>query len=281
VTASIAESWEDLVTVGLLGTDRRDPPELPAGPLADTVADTLRPTPQGRLLAAVAATVVARRCGTRPLPPHPPLMPPADDDRRLLPVRAVERWRGVIADWPVLEAEWLALATAGTWRPPPDLLVALLRRHRRSPVLAGAVLGWGGASAAWLVDQVPDLAPVDARQPLAVTTTTTTTPNPLAVPAELEPLLDGEAEELASAIGGGLDSGAYRWAHRAVLLNAIVRADRRSLPDLLAALRRGRDSADSATLETTLALREALIELAAVRLAMIAELRPDPAEESR
>jgi hypothetical protein len=274
--ATITESWDELVTVGLLGTDRRDPPELPPGPLADSVADTLRPTPQGRLLAAVAATVVARRCGVRPLPPHPPLMPPAADGRRLLPVAAVERWRAVVAEWPVLEAEWLALATAGPWRPPPDLLVALLRRHRRSPVLTGAVLAWGGAPAAWLVDQVPDLAPLDARRPPPPATPATALP----VPAELEPLLDGNVDQLAAAIDGGLDSGDYRWAHRAVLLNTVARAGRRSLPSLLAALRRGRDAASGAGLETTLALREALIELAAVRIAMIAELQQDPAEES-
>ena len=51
--------WAELVTTGLLGTDRRDPPDLPAGPVADVVADALDRTPAARLLTAVAATTCA------------------------------------------------------------------------------------------------------------------------------------------------------------------------------------------------------------------------------
>ena len=159
---ALADTWDELVTAGLLGTERRDPPELPAGLLADTVADVQRTTPQGRLLAAVAATVVAQRCGATPLPPRPLLLPPEPDHRPLLPTAAVERWQMIVSSWPVLEAEWLGRAASGGWRPAPDVLVALLRRHRRTPVLARAVLAWGGPAAAWLVDHIPDLEPVAA-----------------------------------------------------------------------------------------------------------------------
>jgi hypothetical protein len=270
MTATVADAWDELVTAALLGTDRRDPPELPAGPLADTVADALRPTPQGRLLAAVAAITVARRSGATPLPPHAALQPPEPDLRPLLPSGAVERWQAIVSEWPVLEAEWLAVAAASGWRPAADVLVGLLRRHRRSRVLADAVLAWGGALAGWLVDNVPDLAPADAR-PLPPTGAARALP----VPARLEPLLDGPAEPLATALAEGLAAGEYRWSHRAVLLNVAARVRPECLAGIVATLSSGRerlgaDGADSAPL----ALWEALIELAVVRRAMLDELRP-------
>jgi hypothetical protein len=270
MTAAIADTWDELVTAALLGTDRRDPPELPPGPLADTVADAVRPTPQGRLLAAVAATTVARRSGVTPLPRLPALQPPEPDARPLLPPAAVERWQAIVSAWPLLEAEWLAVAAASGWRPAADVLVGLLRRHRRSRVLAEAVLGWGGALAAWLVDHVPDLAPAEA-PPLPPTGAARALP----VPARLEPLLDGPAEPLAAALVEGLQSGEYRWSHRAVLLNVIARVRPACLTDVVAALSSGRSAlgADAGDV-APLALWEALIELALVRRAMLDELRP-------
>jgi len=266
--STVADSWNELVTVGLLGTDRRDPPDLPAGPLADTVADALRPTPQGRLLAAVATMVTAQRCGATPLSPGPGLLAPDPDDRPLLPASAAERWHRIVAEWPVLEAEWLATAAASGWRPAPDVLVALLRRHRRSPVLAQAALAWGGPTAAWLVDNVPDLAPIDERRPAPLGEL-----RPLPVPAELEPLLHGEPAALAAALTSGLSAGLYRWSHRAVLLNVVARMDASALPTVISTLRHCRESLDEAADDAApLAVWEALIELAEERLEMLAEL---------
>jgi hypothetical protein len=274
MTTTIADTWDELVTAALLGTDRRDPPELPVGPLADTVADALRPTPQGRLLAAVAATTVARRSGATPLPPLPVLQPPEPDRRPMLPTAAVERWVAIVAEWPVLEAEWLAVAAASGWRPAADVLVGLLRRHRRSRVLADAVLAWGGPLAAWLVDNVPDLGPVDAR-PLPPGAAARALP----VPARLEPLLDGPAEPLAAALAEGLTSGEYRWSHRAVLLNVVARVQPTSLTDIVTTLSGGRDALGAEAADVApLALWEALIELALVRRAMLHELRPSNGE---
>ena len=107
-----------------------------------------------------------------------------------------------MSGWPVLEAEWLAVAAAGGWRPAPDVLVALLRRHRRSPLLAHAVLAWGGLVAAWLVDHVPDLDPAGS----AVAPPSGAV-RPLPVPAEVEPLLSGDAGILADRLTNGLASG--------------------------------------------------------------------------
>jgi hypothetical protein len=261
---AIADTWSEVVTVGLLGTDRRDPPELPAGPLADTVADAVRPTPQGRLLASVAAMVVARWCGALPLQSSAPLMGPDDDPRPLLPVAAVGRWYRIVADHPVLEPEWLVLAARSGCRPPPDVLVALLRRHNRSPVVANAVLVWGGPTAAWLVEQVPELAPAHSRPAAPIPDARV-----LPVPAELEPLLAGPPAELVGALLDGLVTGTFKWAHRGVLLNAIARMDPASLPLVITALSRGRDAitAGEGDLDSVapLAIWEALIELAIVR----------------
>ena len=270
--ASAADTWAELVTVGLLGTDRRDPPELPDGPIADLVADALRPTPQGRLLASVSAMVVARRCGVLPLSPRPPLMPPDDDPRPMLPVVAARRWHSLVANWPILEPEWLAAASFHGWRPPPDVLVAMLRRHGRSPHVAANVVVFGGPVAPWLIDHQPDLAPFTARQEAPP-------PRVLPVPAELEPLLGGSPDDIATAVVSGLAAGHYKWSHRAVLLNTVARVARTTLPSLIAALEAGRERVEahghlSREPGSPLSLWETLIELAAVRRDMLDELEP-------
>jgi hypothetical protein len=48
-TASLTEHWLELVTVALLGTDRREPPDPPVGALADLVSDSVAPTASARL----------------------------------------------------------------------------------------------------------------------------------------------------------------------------------------------------------------------------------------
>lgn len=270
------ELWRQLVTAGLLGTDRRDPPLLPSGALADTVADALRPTPQGRLLAAVATAVVVRRCASVPLSPSPPLRRPAADDRPLLPTAAVERWRSIVSTWPVLEAEWLVVASSTGWRPAADVLIALLRRHRRSPNVFTAAVKWGGPLAAWLREQLPDLVPTAAeRRPAdAARHAADVAPRP-PVPAELEPLMAGPAGPLAEALVDGLGAGHYRWSHRGVLLNTVARMNAGALGGVLDALIAGRQAIDDAVPgEAPLAIWEALIELGDVRRAMLTELSP-------
>lgn len=289
--------WGDLVTVGLLGTDRREPPELAPGPVGDVVADAVRSTPHGRLLASVSAMVVARRCGAQPLPSRPPLMSPPADSRPMLPVAAAQRWTEIVAHWPVLEPEWLAVASARGWRPSPDVLVALIRRHRRSPFVAAAVVAFGGSVASWLVEHLPDLAPYDTGRPASALAETRTLP----VPADLNRLLDGPADVLADAVVTGLTNGTFKWSHRAVLLNAIARLPRRSLDVVIAALELGREAIEcggpgsgatgaplsrgpkslrpksdrpksGATGGAPLSLWESLIELATVRRSMLDEL---------
>ena len=51
--ADVRASWDELVAVAMLGTDRRNPPQ-PAGVIADLVDDTVRSTPSEGMLAQVA-----------------------------------------------------------------------------------------------------------------------------------------------------------------------------------------------------------------------------------
>ncbi len=268
------ETWSELVTVGLLGTDRRDPPELPDGPVADVVADAVRHTPQGRLLASVSAMVVARRCGARPLDVRPSLIGPPVDTRPMIPVVAGGRWHEIVAQWPVLEPEWLAAAGAAGWKPSPDVLVAMLRRHRRSPHVAALVIAFGGPVAPWLVEHLPDLQPFESRPGAAAPAARV-----LAVPAELERILDEPDTVLVDALVGGLIAGEFAWAHRTVLLNTMARLPPRSLGAAVVALENGRAAIPNGTdaageRAAPLALWESLLELAEVRRAMLDELEP-------
>ena len=117
--------WNEMVTVALLGTDRRDPPAPPAGGLADLAADDPQPTPSQRLLQQVAGCTIVRRAGLVPGAPAATVAPPAADPRSVTPHSATTTWRRVVADWPVLEDEWVLavirsgrrLATRACWRP--------------------------------------------------------------------------------------------------------------------------------------------------------------------
>jgi hypothetical protein len=261
MSGSVAAFWEELVTTALLGTDRRDPPEPPPGPLADTVADATRPTASGRMLAAAAACTAVRRAGITPLAPAVQLAPPEPDGRPMVPASTAERWRYVVAHWPVLEDEWLDWVAGGGWRLVPDLLVALLLRHRADPVRRARVDALGGAMVPWLVGHRPELAAT--RPPLD-----TGTRPPLAVGPDLAPLLGGEPGAVAATIASRLSSAAFGPPHRAVLVNFVagVRAD--ALPLLADALRTVNPASPSA------GLAYALADLATTRHEMLAELRP-------
>lgn len=274
--AAVSYLPAELVTAGLLGTDRRDPPPRPAGPVADLVADALDPTPAARLLTAVAATVVARRAGLTPAAPRPAPQPPGSDPRPLLPAAAARRWFAVTAEWLVLEPEWLRVATAAGWRPPPDVLVAQLRRVR-SASDRRAVLDFGGPVAAWLVDQLPELFPPPGRARAGEVPD-----EELVVPVELGAAFDRPPAELAALVAGGLSSGTYRWAHREVLVNTVAAAPPGALPALRAALEEGRAEQERLAREggeppAPLGLWASLIELADVRHEMLLELEPPDA----
>ncbi len=220
--ATVADHWQELVTAALLGSDRRDPPEPPAGPLADVVADTASPTPSARMLATVAACAAVRRAGLRPHPPTPLLTEPAADGRAMVPPAAARRWRSIIAEWPVLEDEWLAIVEQRRLRLPPDVLVGLLRRHQRDAARAACVVRIGEPLAGWLIDQRPALAPAARRSPPPSELGVDGLPA-LAVPPALLALLTAPPDDITASITAGLADGSFGVAHRAVLINFVAR----------------------------------------------------------
>ena len=258
----VAEHWHELVTAALLGTDRRDPPDAPPGPLADAVADCAAPTPSGRMLAAVATCTAVRRAGLRPRPPVTPLAPPESDGRPTVSQAAARRWRSVVAQWPVLEDEWLAVVESCNRRLPPDVLVGLLQRHSGDAMRWSRVMRLGDPLASWLVEQQPDLAPRAGRPRRAVADEPPTLP----VPPSLVPLLAADTDTIVRVLVGGVLDGTFAAAHRAVLVNFLARMRPDACHPLAVALR------DADPPHPVVSLVHLLADLAETRHQMLEEL---------
>jgi hypothetical protein len=160
--ASLDEHWHELVTAALLGTERRSPPEPPVALVADVVADAVAPDDAARMLATVAAVTAARRAAFVPLAAADRLQSPPDDPRPVTPPRASDTWRTIVAEWPVLEDEWMLAVIERGYRLAPDVLVAALDRHRRDPVRRARAALAGGTRGAWVTANIPELAPIGA-----------------------------------------------------------------------------------------------------------------------
>jgi hypothetical protein len=259
------DHWRELVTVAMLGTDRRDPPE-PVGPLADLVADTVRDAPSERMLAQVAACVAVRRAGVLPGPPIDVLAGPASDDRPPCVPAAIDRWRHISVSWPVLEDEWMLTLIANGWRMPPELIAPVLRRHRRDPVRRTRAEVACGPLAPWLVDQLPELA-APANQ---------VAPSPeligelpvLPIPPDLAALLTTPGAESGRALRAGIESGQFGPSHRAVLVNLLARVR----PDALVDIATEFETVDQTSPGYGLAV--VLADLAKTRHQMLDELSP-------
>ncbi|MGX1672224.1 DUF5691 domain-containing protein [Streptomyces sp. NPDC055400] len=158
-STTTGDPWEELVTVALLGTDRRTPPGHSTGADAPTA-----------LLDAAAVQTVRRRAGLRPAPaaalparaaddPRPPLPAPA---RRRLAMLLTDRpgtggaGRGTYPDLMELLPQWLAGANAKGYAAPPDLLPALLDAARGRTDLRPQALTFAGPLALWLARLNPD-----------------------------------------------------------------------------------------------------------------------------
>ena len=264
--ADLRTSWDALVAVAMLGTDRRNPPE-PTGLIADVVDDTVRPTPSERMLAQVATTVAVRRAGVLPGPARPVVAGPDVDDRPICVPAATERWHHVISSWPVLEDEWmLTLLTSGR-RVPADLVPELLTRHRSDPVRRARAELACGPLAGWLVGHLPELAARGAastqRDPSADDIAELPS---LPIPPELEPLLFADGAHVALQLGRAIDSGTLVHAHRAVLINLVARMR----PDALGAVATALETIDGASIGFPLA--SVLADLARTRERMLDEL---------
>jgi len=265
-TVDLRASWDQLVAVAMLGTDRRNPPE-PTGVIADVVDDTVRSSPSERMLAQVAATVAVRRAGVLPGPVRPPVAGPDVDDRPVCVPAAAERWPHVISSWPVLEDEWMLTLLTNGWRVPPDLVPELLTRHRSDPIRRSRAEIACGPLAGWLVSHLPELAARGAAntRPDSSADDIAELP-PLPIPPDLEPLLFVDGDQVARQLASAIDSGTLGHAHRAVLINLVARMRADSLGAVATVL----EAIDGSSIGYGLA--SVLADLARTRERMLDEL---------
>ncbi|PBC79396.1 hypothetical protein BX265_4198 [Streptomyces sp. TLI_235] len=165
-TTTAHDSWSELQTTALLGTDRRPLP-APAGPpaLAAAAGAVDRADPATALLDLAALATVRRRAGALPLP-APALPAPAEDDPRPEVPEAAARRLGFLlggrgpdtslANLTELLPQWLAAARAHGYRPPPVHLPALLDTARARSELRPDVVALAGPLGRWLAERNPD-----------------------------------------------------------------------------------------------------------------------------
>ena len=257
--------WNEMVTVALLGTDRRDPPAPPAGGLADLAADDPQPTPSQRLLQQVAGCTVVRRAGLMAGAPVATVAPPMPDPRPATPQSATATWRRVVADWPVLEDEWVLAVVRSGRRLAPELVPPLLARHRTDATRHARALVAAGPLGTWMIEWSPRLA-CTAKKPLVIELLGELPE--LAIVPELVSLLSAPATQVAQTLASGLSSAQLGRAHRAVLVNLLARMDPSSLPAVAQAIDRVDPSSPS------IGLAFALADLAHLRHHMLTELEP-------
>ncbi len=260
---TLTDYWREMVTVALLGTDRRDPPVPPSGGLADLAADDPQPTPSQRLLQQVAGCTVAQRAGVLPGASQLLIAPPDDDPRPVTPPAASATWRRIIADWSVLEDEWVLAVIHTGRRLSPELVVPLLARYRSDATRHARALVAAGPLGKWMIDWSPRLACTAKTRP--VMEAIGELPE-LAIVPDLLPVLWATPKQAAHTIAGGLSSGVFGLSHRAVLINLIARINPDSLPMLGEAIGHVDPSLP------TIGLAFALADLARLRHQMLTEL---------
>ena len=151
-------TWQDLVTASLIGTERTavPPTRIPGLPTRADVAED----PAAILLDRAALLTAARRAG-RP-PEHAELLPAAAPDPApvVSPAAARRLARMLSGEYPDLLTEWLTAAVTRGLKAPAQLLPALLDRARRvsptDPELRRLVAEAGGSRARWLAGLNPD-----------------------------------------------------------------------------------------------------------------------------
>ena len=262
---TIAEYWREMVTVALLGTDRRESPAPPPGAMGDLAADDPQPTPSQRLLQQVSACTVAQRAGLLPGASAQVLAPPADDPRPVTPPAASATWRRIIEDWAVLEDEWMLAVIHSGRRLAPELVVPVLARHRTDATRHARALVAAGALGRGMIEWSPRLG-CTAKKP-AVMEAIGELPD-LAILPELQAVLWASPQQAAHTIAGGLSSGAFGTSHRAVLINVVARVQPASLPALAEAIGHIDPS------QPSIGLAFALADLARLRHQMLTELEP-------
>ncbi len=267
MSIGVDEYWNQMVTVALLGTDRRDPPAPPSGGLADIAADDPQPTPAQRLLQQVASTTVVRRAGLLPGASIATVAPPAEDPRPITPASATNTWRRIIADWPVLEDEWVLTVVRVGRRLAPELVSPLLARHRTDVTRHARAMAAAGPLGSWMIEWSPRLACSAKKSPAAPATIEMAAELPtLPIVAEFEALLAAKPADVARTLAAGLATAQFGTPHRAVLVNLVARISPAALPTVAKAIDRVDPSSPS------IGLAFALANLAHLRHHMLTEL---------
>lgn len=257
--------WQELVGAALLGVDRRDPPVAPEGALRELAVEHRCEGPAEALLQQVAALAVLRRAAFLPRPPAAPPMPPVADPRPVTPPSATHTWRRIVADWAVLEDEWLVHVVSTGHRLSPELAPRLLARHRGDAVRHARVVLAAGPLAEWLVAQAPALA--CTRRAVVAPEVLMNLPE-LAITPDLAALTSAPGEAAAGTLAERLTEGSLGPAHRQVLQHLLARMSVSALPAVATAL----DAIDPGA--RSIGLAYALCDLARLRLSMLNELEP-------
>ena len=267
--SALASHWSELVTVALLGTDRRDPPAPPDGPFADLAADLPEPTPSTRLLQQVAALTVVRRAGLTPGPVVDAVAAPDDDPRPVTPPAATDTWYRIVTDWAVVEDEFVLAVVQSGRRLAPELVVPVLARYRSDAVRHTRALAAAGPLGGWMIGWTPRLACAARRRPDPEAVAELPE---LAVTPDLAPLLAvttrGDARRVADELATGLAAGRWGPSSRAVLVNLVARLHPAVLPATAHALDRVDPSSPG------IGLAFALADLARLRIDVHAQLTP-------
>jgi hypothetical protein len=280
---TLAEHWNELASVALLGVDRRPVPPVPSGDIEALLDRVPSPDPAGRLLAQVAALSAARRAGLRPNPPVPTLRPVRHDRRVVCPPTVAARLAVLLDEWPDLLPEFLDRVGANDWRLTPDMAVVLLARVRRHPQLRATVQALTGPLADWLTDLFPEQfrASKQAKQATPALPGSAPVPGPggstppagssldghqVAIPADISELLElRQPPMLAAELARRLQRGTLANRNRSSLQILIRQLDRSFLAPIADALRQ------AATNPNTMGVALSLGDLAHFRLSMIQE----------
>lgn len=258
--------WTELVGAALLGTDRRQPPPSPDGALSEFDALNPQPTASQRLLQQVATCVAVRRAGVLPAPPVPVMQAPEPDIRPPTPAAAGLTWRTVVAEWPVLEDEWVLAVVNSGYRLAPDLVPLLLARHRGDVVRHGRVATAAGPLARWLIDWAPSLA-CTRRSSHPVAAAALVALPELPITPEFAALMQ-HPESIGPRLADGLSAGRLGQPQRPVVQNLLARMPASHLSEVAASL----DRVNSAS--PSIGLAFALADLVRLRHRMLTELEP-------
>ena len=263
---TLADHWNELASIALLGADRRPVPAPPGG-LVEALIDHLEmPDPASRLLVQVAALSAARRGGLRPNAPVSTLHPAPSDSRPMCPQAITERLGALLAEWPDLLEEWLDGVASGGWRLTPDTAVGLLTRLRVNDALRDKTIRLAGPLAAWLFELFPAQFRASTPPRPKNTGAQPDADAPVLLPPDIAELLTIRMPDLfAAELARRLQAGALANRNRASLQLLIRGLEQGFLGPVAEALER------AATNPNTMGLALSLSDLTRFRMHMIQE----------